>query len=105
MRGFTEQLATKQDYFNSLKMFPEQTKKALKTLLANRFVWVETKELTSKDKGKEDKTHRVIAQVIIDEKTGEKKEIFIQLEEKEDPNARIFMLGFSIEEVQGLIAL
>lgn len=105
MKGFTEQLATKMDYINSLAMYPEQTKKALKTLLASRFKWEVTGELSSREEGKEDATHRVISQEQTDEITGDKVEVFSQLEEVEDPNARLFMLGFSVEEAQGLIAL
>ena len=61
------------------------------------------KELSSKSKGKEDSTHAIIAQERTDEKTGEKTEYFVQLEKKEDSNARLFQLGFTVKEVESLI--
>lgn len=103
MRGFPTVFATKQDYINCMAMYPEETKRALRRLLADRFNWEKVKELSSKSKGKEDSTHAIIAQERTDEKTGEKTEYFVQLEKKEDSNARLFQLGFTVKEVESLI--
>lgn len=92
MRGFPKFLNTKQDYLNCLTMFPEETKKALQTLLDNRFNWFDVAIL------EEDVTELAVNQRII-EADGEK----MLQEEKEDPNARIFLLGFTVEEVEELI--
>lgn len=92
MRGFPKFLNTKQDYLNCLTMFPEETKKALQTLLDNRFNWFDVAIL------EEEVTELAENQRII-EADGEK----MLQEKKEDPNARIFLLGFTVEEVEGLI--
>lgn len=92
MRGFPKFLNTKQDYLNCLTMFPEETKKALQTLLDNRFNWFDVAIL------EEDVAELAVNQRII-ETDGEK----MLQEEKEDPNARIFLLGFTVEEVEELI--
>lgn len=103
MRGFPQSLATKQDYMNCLPMFPEETKRALRCLLADRFNWEITKELSAKGKGKEDETHRVLEQVRTNEETGEQETYFVQLEKKEDKNARMYQLGFTVKEIESLI--
>lgn len=104
MRGFPQFFATKQDYMNCLGMYPEETKKALRRLFADRFNWTVTKELSDKDKGKEDETHHVEEQERINEKTGERETFFVQLVKKEDKNARVFQLGFTVEEIEKLIS-
>lgn len=92
MRGFPKFLNTKQDYLNCLTMFPEETKKALQMLLDNRFNWFDVAIL------EEEPTELGVNQRII-EADGEK----MLQEQKEDPNARIFLLGFTVEEVEELI--
>lgn len=104
MRGFPTSFATKQDYLNSLSMYPEQTKTELRRLLSDRFVWEKTKELKSESAGVTNDTHRVLETTETDEKTREVKSVFIQLEKKEDENAALFRLGFTVKEVQNLIA-
>lgn len=104
MRGFPKGFATKQDVLNSLSAYPEQTKAELKRLAADRFVWEKTKELESESKGINDDTHIVSKEERTDEKTGERTTVFVQLELKEDSNAVIFRLGFTMKEVQKLIA-
>lgn len=103
MRGFPESFATKQDYTNCLGMYPEETKRLLKGLLAGRYTWVEVKKIESAAKGKEDAKHHVITQKVFDEKTKKETEVFVQLEKVEDKNARLFQLGFSVKEVENLI--
>ncbi len=103
MRGFPQTLATKQDYMNCLTMYPEETRGALRRLMADRFNWEFVKELSDKKKGKEDETHRIIEQTRKDEETGEDVIYFVQLEKKEDKNARLFQLGFTVKEVESLL--
>ena len=104
MRGFPQFFATKQDYMNCLTMFPEETKRALRRLAADRFNWTIAKELSDKDKGKEDETHHVEEQERMNEETGKKETFFVQLVKKEDKNARVFQLGFTVEEIEKLIS-
>ena len=75
-------LNTKQDYLNYLTVDSEETKKALQLLLDTRFIWKTTAILAANATGVNDSTHRVIG---------------------EDSNAKIFRLGFTVTEVEGLI--
>lgn len=102
MRGFPQFLATKQDFMNCLPMYPKETKRALRNLLADRFNWEVTKELSDKSKGKEDETHRILEQQRTND-DGEIETYFVQLEKKEDSNARMFQLGFTVDEIESLI--
>lgn len=103
MRGFPKYLATKQDYMNCLQMFPERTRAELRRLMADRFNWELVKELSDKSEGKEDDTHCVMEQERVNKKTGEKEVYFVQLEKKEDKNARMFQLGFTVKEIESLM--
>ena len=84
---------TKQDFFNYLTIKPETVKKALQTLIDTRFIWKTTAILDDSDEGVSDDTHRVI---------GEDDER-MQQELIEDSNARLFLLGFTVEEAEGVI--
>jgi hypothetical protein len=103
MKGFPQFLATKQDYLNCLEMYPEETKGALRRLLADRFMWKNTGEIESEKKGKVDETHRIIPQTRVNEETGKTEEYFLQQERKEDSNARLFILGFTVKEIEKLL--
>lgn len=92
MRGFPKTLATKRDYMNCMKLYPEETKRALRSLLAGRYRWEETGELADGDSGTEDAGHRV------DERDGKR----VQMERREDPAARLFLLGFTVAEASAL---
>nr|DAX39339.1 MAG TPA: hypothetical protein [Caudoviricetes sp.] len=92
MRGFPKHLNSKQDYLNCLQDYPAETKAALKQLLNNRFMWFDTAILDESQEGITDETHRVI----------ESDDVKIQQELKEDSNARLFRLGFTVAEVEEL---
>lgn len=92
MRGFPKFLNSKQDYLNCLTNFQEETKKELQMLLDSRFSWFDVAII--EDEGLTDNTHRVIA----DDEGVKTQQIL-----REDPNARIFMLDFAVEEVEELI--
>lgn len=89
MRGLPKFFNTKQDYFNCLAEWTEETKTELKRLLDSRFSWFDVKVLEDGSTGLNDDTHRVIDNM--------------QQELKEDPNARIFQLGFTVEEIEELL--
>jgi hypothetical protein len=84
-------LNTKQDYLNYLEVEEIEGKKKLQELLDNRFTWVDIAVIS--DEGTTDETHRVI------DNSGDK----VQQVLTEDPNSRLYMLGFSVDEVEGLI--
>jgi len=93
MRDFPKWLNTKQDYLNCLNLYPDETKKSLQVLLDSRFNWFPVRELTENEQGITDETHKIV------EFENERS----QYELLEDSNARIFQLGFTVEEVQALI--
>jgi len=92
MRNFPKHLNSKQDFMNCLNDYPAETKAELQTLLDNRFVWVDTAII--ENEGITDETHRVLT-----DEDGTKT----QQELIEDTHARIFRLGFTVEEVEGLL--
>ena len=93
MRDFPKWLNTKQDYLNCLNLYPDETKKSLQELLDSRFNWFQTAILADNEQGITDETHKIV------EFENERS----QYELLEDSNARIFQLGFTVEEVQALI--
>jgi 1,2-phenylacetyl-CoA epoxidase catalytic subunit len=93
MRDFPKWLNTKQDYLNCLQDFPEQIRQRLQELLTDRFLWVQTGILSDEDQGVTDDTHRII----------ETENERFQYEYLEDSNARIFQLGFTVQEIEELI--
>lgn len=100
MRGFPKHFETKEDYYNTLNLFPSETKKALKQLYNNRFHWVKGKELKDPQKGIVDAKH-----IVIEEKSEDNKDAvkYYQYSMEEDPNARYIRLGFTKEEINKLI--
>lgn len=100
MRGYPKTWNTKQDVLLGLKHWPEETKAALQTLLDNKDEWLIVKKLSDGETGTEDATRRV--REVTDE-DGTVVERY-QEEYAEDPNGRIYRLGFSgPDEVQALL--
>lgn len=93
MYKMPQELNTKQDYLNCLQDFPQEAKQRLQALLDNRFNWAQKGILLSADEGLTDETHKVISS----------EDEHFQLELIEDTNARIFLLGFSVKEVEELL--
>lgn len=89
MRGFPKFFNTKQDFLNCLGEFEAETKRELKNLLNTRFSWFDVEILENPESGLNDETHRVIENM--------------QQELREDPNSRIFQLGFTVAEVEELV--
>lgn len=89
MRGLPKFFNTKQDYLNCFEGYKEGVKAELQKLLDARFNWFDVEVLENPEIGINDETHRVIENM--------------QQELKEDPNARLFKLGFTVDEVKELI--
>ena len=104
MRGKPKYLNTKQDYLNLLNMTEAQgvtkadKEEALKELLDNREDWFFDK-VTSENEGINDATHKVIINEDVD---GAKT--YAQYILKKNDGATIYRLGFTIEEVNALLA-
>ncbi len=103
MRGFPKytDIATKYDVENLKGIFPKETKKFLETLKNDRFIWICTNILGENETGITDATHKVVET----KETTEENSAIIrqQLELQEDPNARIFRMGYTLEQVDELI--
>ncbi len=104
MRDFPKHLNTKQDYFNLLTEFPEKTKEALQNLLDNRFMWFVVKELADGEVIPEGDNYKVEKSKQYDNETQTEVEKKVLYEYKEDSNAELYRLGFTIEEIQNLIS-
>lgn len=95
MNGYPKILNTKQDYLNCVADYPEETKKSLQDLLDNRYKWEDKGEIKTGDIPIDDETHSII----VDEDGKQ-----CQLELVEDTNAKLFRIGFTVEEVEEIIA-
>jgi hypothetical protein len=97
MKGIPKHLATRQDYLN-IKDWFDRSKwgPRFRELIDNRYIWVETGPVEGD--GVTDDTHKVSMGIIDGE------EAPIQLELQEDPNAKIFRLGFTVSEIESYLA-
>ena len=95
MNGMPKVLNTKKDYLNCLGLFPAETKVELQRLLDDRMIWSCIGEIGEESYPIVDATHKVIA----DEQTG----VLNQYEYIEDAQAKMFRLGFTVEEIEELI--
>lgn len=104
MRGCPRTFATKQDYLNGIETYPEETKAELRRLIAGRFEFVPVKELAAEEEGVEDENHQIMESTETDSETGKQVQKGIQLEKRESENARLFRLGFTLEEAEKLVS-
>ena len=99
MRGMPQTWNSKRDVLHCLDHWPAQTKDALQRFIDSRYEWLIEKKLADGESGVEDDTHRV--REVTDE-DGNVIERY-QLEWAEDPNARLFRLGFTVQEAQDIV--
>lgn len=101
MRGFPKHLNTRADYEHVMANFPaEQWRPRLQRLLDERFSWLPVGPLGAGEPGLDDETHRVVE--MQDEAGGAVIER-IQEEYREDQNAVIFRLGFTVDEIEQIL--
>lgn len=101
MVGFPKRLNSKFDYEFVRENFPrEQWQQAFQGLLDDRMQWYNTGKLDSLDKGITDATHKVIENAGQDGQQAE----YYQYELREDPDCQLFRLGFTVEEVTGILS-
>lgn len=98
MVGSPKHYNTKQDFINTKDLFPEETKKRLQELIDGRFAWFITGN-TTLESGITDDTHRVIE----DKQMNSDEVKYIQMELKEDPNALLFTMGWTVFEAETFI--
>ncbi|MBQ9236102.1 MAG: hypothetical protein IJ184_06545 [Alphaproteobacteria bacterium] len=107
MRGFPKNFCTKQDYLNVINdpEFAEQGKAALRRLADDRFIWAPTDETYTDDEltdeMREELNNGVDSRLV---NTAKEDKLWTVFKKQEDPNAEIFRLGFTMEEVDELTA-
>jgi hypothetical protein len=102
MRGFPKYINTKADIMNLLPDYPDEVKAFLQGIIDPKELnyWRPTGQVASEADGITDATHRVYT--MQDEMTDTVR--YIQQELVEDPNSRIYRLGFTdVAEVEGII--
>ena len=102
MRGIPTIFGTRDDVFNSLQEDAKETKKRLEELYAGRNIWVAKHKITE-GSGLNDATHKTVMQNAVTH-IGDPEALELwQYELVEDPNAWIFKLGFTSDEIYALI--
>ena len=101
MRGMPKHLNTRYDVEYCLQNYPEETKAFLTAKLAEVKQWQVTGKLEDGDAGKTNKTHKVVE--VKDQATQEVKERY-QHEYKDDLNCELFRLGYTVKEVEEILA-
>ena len=91
MIGFPSTIGTRHDVEVLLQIFPVETKSYLSSLIDEIPQWYEV-ELVGE--GVTDDTHKVIGNKGIDDVI-----TFTQYELRDNPNAKLFQLGFTVDEV------
>lgn len=107
MRGFPKytDIATKYDVENLKNIFPNETRAFLESLKADRFIWVDNGVIPAGGLGINDDTHKVVEVTNANHDLSDEvntKELH-QLEKVEDPNARVFRMGYTLEQIDWLL--
>lgn len=98
MKGYPKHLNTKADYEYVRQNFPRFAwKKDFEDLLTSSKDWVNMGEITGDCVT--DDTHKVVTDAEMD--SGEKKSY--QFELKENPTAKIFRIGYTVDEVEKIL--
>lgn len=102
MKGLPKTLNSKQDYLYARDNLPaDYWRPEFQHLLDSRFCWYFVENLPIGKEGINDDTHKVVENHGI----GEQEEtIYAQYELRENPNAKIFRIGFTVAEVEEILA-
>jgi hypothetical protein len=98
MRGNPKHLNTKFDYEYIKNQNLSGWQQQYQALLDNRLNWFKTADLAPEDAGVTDATNRVRTETDLDGTT-----IKYQQELQEDPNCKLFRLGFTQSEVEAVL--
>lgn len=107
MEGYPDHLNSKQDYINMLEINPEETVRRLQDLLESRFQWIPTGMVDKASDGIVDETHFVapcLPEYHRDKDVAIEDTAHMQYEIREDKNSILFLLGFTVSEIEELIA-
>lgn len=90
MMGFPRVLSTKEDFYNLKSSYPKQVKEVLQSLMNDRFIWIEDKEVAANQPHVDSDKVKVVST------TKDDKKVFIQMKLVEDTNAEFFRLGWTV---------
>lgn len=100
MQGYPKNLNTKEDYLFVKANFPKEAWQAdFKSLLDTESDWFFVSNLESREAGQTDKTHKI--EEITDSFSGNVG--YAQYVYKSNPQAKIYRLGFTRDEIQGYL--
>ena len=100
MIGYPSTLNDRADYEYVRANFPKsEWQKDFQNLLDTVYEWFNMGKLADGDEGVTDETHKVVE----GGREEEKSERY-QFEYKENPDARIFRLGYTVDEVKAILA-
>lgn len=100
MKGLPKQLNSKNDYMFAHNHLNENYwRPAFQELLDSRFGWFFDKDLANKEEGIEDDTHKIVE----NRNTEDESVSYAQYIWKENDKAKIFRIGFTVEEVEELL--
>ena len=100
MQGYPQWLNTKEDYeYVKTNFPPEQWQPSWQALLDNLNAWLPTGPLSDPSQGVTDDTHQVV-----NWGGNGSPDQWMQLELMQDPNCRLFQLGFTVEEVENALS-
>ena len=101
MKGAPKNYNTRFDVEYCLEHYPEEAKAFLTQKLTEVKQWLVTGKLKDGETGKTSDTHKVVE--VQDTITKEVKERY-QHEYKDDPNCKLFKLGFTVKEAEDILA-
>ena len=99
MRGVPKWFNTVADVKNSLALDKVATQAKLAELLEGRFAWFPAAKLESGAAGREDATHKVVTM----REGMDGPEERWQYELREDPNALMFRIGLTVDEMNEML--
>lgn len=103
MKGYPKNLNTKFDYFYVKENFKKELwEKDFQNLLDTRMDWFFVKNLDSQEEGLNDSTHKVVENKSEElNKKGKliEKVTYSQFELKENPQCKLNLIGFTVDEV------
>ena len=107
MKGYPQHLNTKADYMYVRANFPrEQWLPDFQALLDSTHDWFFEKHLDTKEDGLEDSTHKVVENKFVEldkESKPIEKVTYSQYELKENPQCKLNLIGFTVDEVLEII--
>jgi hypothetical protein len=101
--GYPKYLNTKEDYLYVKDNFPrEEWETDFQLLLDTRMAWLNVGQINPPEEGITDETHKVVTVGEDDMSMGPIQ--YYQYEYKEDPNCTLLRLGFTVVEVETILA-